>query len=320
VTADWKEVPVIYGLIDPGAHYNFIRINRAYLNESGDALSFAKVADSINFEALSVVVTEFEDGIEKNSIRFERVQGDTIGLQKDTGIFAHTPNYLYRSDYKFKNSDFRTTVQYNLLVINDESGKVYRSTTFSPGFVESKSPIRTNRKSINISDRENNAMAITYIEGPFVKSYDLVVRFRYEEYDSATPSIVRRDSVDWIVFKNRETKRITGYHEQSVITFGELFYQLLASSIEVDPNKRRRPVDMAFIFYGGTEDLFTYINVNKPSIGIVQKKPEFTNIENGLGLFAGRYVNWYDDIEIRSEMKANLAESKITENLNFVID
>ena len=320
VSADWKEVPVIYGLIDPAASFNYIRINRAYLNEEGDALTFAKESDSLNFEALTVVVTEFEDGIEKNTIQFERILGDTIGLTKDEGIFADQPNILYRSDYKFKNSDFRTTVEYRLLVVNDESGKVYRSTTFSPGFVEAKSPIRTSRRTINISDRENSAIAITYVEGPFVKSYDLVVRFRYEEFDSATPSITRTDSVDWVVFKNKETKRLTGYYEQSVITFGEIFYQLLAASIDEDPDKRRRPLDMAFIYYGGTEDLFTYINVNKPSIGIVQKKPEFTNIENGLGIFAGRYVSWYDNVEMRNEMKLNLKDSPITEPLNFVMD
>ncbi len=88
VSADWKEVPVIYGLIDPAASFNYIRINRAYLNEEGDALTFAKESDSLNFEALTVVVTEFEDGIEKNTIQFERVLGDTNGLTKDYDTYC----------------------------------------------------------------------------------------------------------------------------------------------------------------------------------------------------------------------------------------
>lgn len=321
VTAEWKEVPVVYGLIDPAAEYNYIRINRAYLNKDGDALSFAAVADSIQFdENLSVAVTEFQDGIERNTIRFEKVLGDTIGLPKDDGLFAQTPNVLYRSDYEFKATDFRSVYRYELLIFNEESGKVYRSSTFSPGFLESKSPIRENRKSVNFTDKDNSAIAFTYIEGPYVKSYDLVVRFRYEEFEKNNPTQVRRDSVDWIVFRGKETSRLEGYTEKSVVVYGKTFYQLLSASIETDTSLNRRPLDLVFIYYGATEDLYTYINVNKPSIGIVQKKPEFSNITDGLGVFAGRYVNLFDGVEIRSEMKENLRDSDITAPLNFIVD
>ena len=39
----------------------------------------------------------------------------------------------------------------------------------------------------------------------------------------------------------------------------------------------------------GSQDLKTYILVNKPSTSIVQERPQFTNIENGIGLFSSRY-------------------------------
>jgi len=45
----------------------------------------------------------------------------------------------------------------------------------------------------------------------------------------------------------------------------------------------------------GTDDLQTYINVNKPFSGIVQERPVFSNIENGVGLFSSRFT--YDDIK-----------------------
>ena len=41
----------------------------------------------------------------------------------------------------------------------------------------------------------------------------------------------------------------------------------------------------------GTTDLETYINVNQPITGIVQERPSFTNINNGLGLFSSRYTH-----------------------------
>ena len=39
----------------------------------------------------------------------------------------------------------------------------------------------------------------------------------------------------------------------------------------------------------GSEDLETYINVNKPITGIVQERLKFTNINNGIGLFSSRF-------------------------------
>jgi hypothetical protein len=321
VTADWKEIPVIYGLIDPAAEYNYIRVNRAYLNESGDALSYAGISDSIQFDELSVKVVEYEFGVEKNTIIFERVSGDSLGLAKDSGIFSYSPNILFRSNYQFKRSDFQSDLRYDLYVVNETNGKTYKSSTPSPGALESLSPVKSNRRSVNISDKDNSNMSISYREGIYVKSYDLVIRFRYEEYDKSNPTVRTVDSLDWKVFKGKETKNLLrGYSENYVIVPGVVFYQFLAANIKVDTNLQRKPLDMSFMYYGGTEDIHTYIEVNEPSIGIVQKKPEFSNISDGLGVFAGRYISIYDDVELRPEMKENLRTSERTAALNFVTE
>ena len=45
----------------------------------------------------------------------------------------------------------------------------------------------------------------------------------------------------------------------------------------------------------GAQDLKTYIDVNQPFSGIVQERPVFSNIDNGVGLFSSRYT--YDEIK-----------------------
>jgi hypothetical protein len=42
--------------------------------------------------------------------------------------------------------------------------------------------------------------------------------------------------------------------------------------------------------YAGSDDFTTFIDVNEPSTGIIQERPEFTNIKNGLGLFSSRVI------------------------------
>ena len=39
----------------------------------------------------------------------------------------------------------------------------------------------------------------------------------------------------------------------------------------------------------GSEDLYTYMSVNEPFEGIVQERPVFSNINNGVGLFSSRF-------------------------------
>lgn len=318
VTADWKEIPVIYGLLNPSASANFIRINRAYLNETGDAVQFAQEPDSIYFKDLTVQLIEYRNNQELNTINLELVNGDSLSLAKDTGVFANSPNYLYRTNYDIKSTDFSQLYRYELVVINNESGNVYRANANMVGNAELLAPFRVTKPHFSIEDDTNRFFYMIYREGPQAKMYDCVIRFRYLEYDTTDPSITWMDSVDWTIFSNRETIRLTGYQEQQTAIKSYLFYQFLASAIEEKPNIERKPFDMGLYLYGGGEDLYTYIEVNKPSIGIVQKKPEYTNIENGLGIFSSLNILAYPHATIDDPMITQLVSSPRIDHLNFV--
>ena len=318
VTTDWKEIPVVYGLLNPYSDYNYIRINRAYLNEEGDAISFAQTSDSIQFNDLSVILVEYEDDIEQNSVNLNRVNGDTIGLIKEEGVFSNSPNILYRTSYDIKGTNFMHTYRYDLVIINNESGKVYRSSTVMVGETEIFSPIRAQDPRFNIDDDTNRFLFINYREAPQARMYDCEIRLRYKEYTKGDPDNFRIDSVGWTVFRNRLTVRLRGYEEHLTAMKSHLFYDFLNTAIEADENVQREPIDMGFYLYGGGEDLYTYIQVNQPSIGIVQKKPEFSNIENGLGIFSSLSVLAFDHVVIDDIMKNRLVNSPRTADLNFV--
>jgi len=319
VAADWKEVPVIYGLLDPAAPYNYIRINRAYLNGDGNAIQFASVSDSIQFEELTVKLVEHKNGIETNSITLEKVNGDTIGVIKDPGVFADAPNILYRTSHKIKPTDLYDTYSYELIVVSESSGKIYRANTETVGALFLVTPrLQRDNPSMFISDENDRYIYINFQEGFKAAMYDLVIRFRYFEYDINNPTALRRDSADWLVFSGKETHGRDGRNEQVITVKGANFYEFLKASLPVVEDIRRQAIDMDFIFYGAGEDLYTYIQVNKPSIGIVQKKPEFTNIENGLGVFSSRHINTFSHVTLTEDFMKRLAASQITDSLNFV--
>ena len=74
---------------------------------------------------------------------------------------------------------------------------------------------------------------------------------------------------------------------------GDQFFQFLSNNLDNTTSKRFLNLDLIMTI--GTDDLQTYINVNKPFSGIVQERPVFSNIENGVGLFSSRFT--YDDIK-----------------------
>jgi len=73
---------------------------------------------------------------------------------------------------------------------------------------------------------------------------------------------------------------------------GSVFYQQLASFIpkkaDTENLSHRKFAYLQFSMVVGGDDLNTYIEVNSPSTGVVQDKPQYSNIENGIGVFSTR--------------------------------
>ncbi len=92
-----------------------------------------------------------------------------------------------------------------------------------------------------------------------------------------------------------KTQFLSGNEYMEFKFTGHTFYRYLKSVVPVNNDVIRKPgtkdkskmVD--FIFTVAADDFNTYMEVNEPSTGLVQEKAEYTNIENGVGLFSSRF-------------------------------
>src|SRR5947209_3608613 len=92
ITANYKEIPIVYGLLNAQEFTHYVRIQKGYLID-GNALIAAGVADSIYYpDVLTVKLKAQPNGSIYN---LTRIDGNTVGLPKDSGIFANSPNILY---------------------------------------------------------------------------------------------------------------------------------------------------------------------------------------------------------------------------------
>ena len=91
-----------------------------------------------------------------------------------------------------------------------------------------------------------------------------------------------------------------GNNYMQVAVPGSAFYQFLASQLQPNSAVRRFVRQKAYnrnfdiLFSAGTQDLYTYIEISQPSTSITQNPPQFTNVQNGFGLFTARNVQVYN--------------------------
>ena len=96
------------------------------------------------------------------------------------------------------------------------------------------------------------------------------------------------------------------------------FFAMLKSRLDIDETVERRLVSYDLVFYGISDDFNTFLSVLQPSTTIVQKKPEFTNVDNGLGIFTSRNITIFDNRTFNATILPQVQSSPITAELGFV--
>ena len=284
VNANWKDVTIVYGLIDPNNEDQLIKINKAYLGQ-GDAIQMASISDSTNYDPSNLIVKIHrvrEQVFNTYDTLSTVVLTDTV-LDKDDGLFSADDNIIYT--FKKPSSFYNTNSIYVLEILNLSSGQKVTSETeiinsfsfesLNPSFewglynAELADSLRFRTKNIEWQNSNNGVI------------YQLNILINYLE-----SGIV--NSLSW-------SQPIVEYSSgnMSLKIKGDQFFQFLENNLDNNTTKQFLNLDLVMTI--GAQDLKTYIDVNQPFSGIVQERPVFSNIDNGVGLFSSRYT--YDDIK-----------------------
>lgn len=285
VTGDWKETMVVYGLLDQSQAKQYIKINKAFLGE-GNAFEYAEVKDSVQYaRALNVTLQRIRGG---NVVATYNLTPDNT-IPKDPGIFyaPDQANAIYSFPSTGTNA-LNDDSQYKLIVRNSDTGVEVTSQTSLVkdfGLLSSPSPV-SHTFSLISAGNDNYKFPIKFNSGQNARIYQVFVRFHFTD---STASGVVPDSLDWN-FAEQTTASLAGGEVMDFGFVGQDFMKFVGNSLSDDPNiYSRTPGKLDIYVIAASDELNTFIEVNKPSTSIVQDKPEYTNITNGLGLFAARY-------------------------------
>ena len=290
VNADWEETTVVFGLLDAAKDTQFIKISKAFLGEA-DALQMAQYSDSINFNKgeLDVKITRINnngstDTIMLNEIRTLRDEGDF----NDSIVMYTFENFEFESNSLNQYTNFlNANSEYELLIKNNITGNYVSSKTdIIGGFDFSPTPSKFVFYNSTYGLGAYQDLDWIPVLTPKAVAYQIGVRFHYKEGNVI-------EDLFWSQTQLDET-------ESSLTLFGRDFISFLENNLSKD-NSNREFLSIDIVMTLGSQELKTYIDINKPITGIVQERPQFTNINNGIGLFSSRYTREYVNLPLSSE-------------------
>ncbi|MFM9027671.1 MAG: hypothetical protein ACKOQ6_06715 [Bacteroidota bacterium] len=308
ITAPYEETAAVFGLLNPNDSVQYIRISKAFLGE-GNVYFMAQQNDSINYpDELEVRMERLTaTGTVAESFQLTRVES----IPRDSGLFYYPRQIYYSTNRPIREDGSK----YRLLLRNTRTGYSATATTEIIPDINVIAP--ASGLDVDFSTRLQTTYKITSTRNAQI--FDLDIVFRYKNIypsGSITYDSVLISFADELVDPNSLQTIEFPYYRPD-------FFLALSAQIPVESGVRRRidnlqggVLPLEFRFYGGTEDLYTYSQLTAPSGSIVQERPLFTNVENGVGLFTSRLIR-YEFRTISAGTKVTIDTSALTRNLNF---
>lgn len=289
--ADYKDITVVYGLLDSDKDTNYVKINKAFLGP-GNALEIALIADSCNYPyKLDAKINEYRASVGSNDYQKTRtLQLDTITIHnKDQEGFFYAPDQLvyYTAEKIYSNSD-KYKYRYELLI--DRGDTIISAVTDMVG------GYGFNIITSAMSFAGEMGSQIKWRPCPNAAVYEVVLKFRFTEVGALQDST--EHCMSWSLGTHSETSLEMDNDNYLLSHKSSVFYYELSkylgkycdtTDVSIDRIVMSNPVCVSIA--AGGEELYNFISVNGPSSSIVQSIPEYTNVKGGYGVFSSRTMN-----------------------------
>ena len=296
----WKDIPVVYAVMDRLDTAHYIRIERAYLPPNQSALDVARNVDSLYFDPneLEVDIWMLRPNGDTLPWRFPitRVDLRDEGLVREDGIFQNQPAYAYKTR-DWVDSDILLVLHHrktgNTFYAQTETVRSDRSLiTLTPTYSRNPSQPFAWRGVDPNGDGVYNLVTVEVLTS-FASIYDYKFRFHYDEYEVDAQGVeipgTRRDtSIVWRAVSDF-IPAANGINKRTIS--GEAFYKFLGQNLSdvTGTNIRRCAGGLEVFVEGAAASLRDYVLARKANEGFVgglYPAEPYSNITNGLGFFA----------------------------------
>ncbi len=312
VAEEYKNIPVVYGLLSNKDTAHYVRVEKLFINNNQSAYDIAKIVDSIYYKdgEISVEITDRN----LRTWKLHKVDGTLEGYPRKTGIFANVPNYLY----KIKADSLVLIGGEKIkLSIKDKNDKELASAeTF---VTKSPNPLSAPPLPNDFRFEYKTEAATSNVSWGFDDNsatvFSLSLIINYLESDPANPTQFLPKQLEWVIedFHIPTTKGSTTLKIVNVD-----FYRFLRDNL-AKTNVIRQFKNIDLKIQAGNSDLNKFIEADNVNIGITSSEfiPNYTNVKNGLGVFASRSKLEKLAIPISALTLDSLKNGQYTKDLNF---
>lgn len=318
INAEYKDITIVYCLLNQKDSVHYARINKAFLGNENALVMASDPANSLYpYEDLTVTVEEYVNDVVTNIYPLDTV----VVYNKEPGTFGNPAQVLYAFTAQLNQNAI-----YKLKILNNKSGKlveaesvIVNNFSFEKPYVPPVPPPPQIYKLPSLSFIGTSPITLEWKTGKNGVRYQANMIYYYQEM-SLTDTVTRM--FEWKL-GTVKTNNITGGETMRIDIVKESFYVKLSDNIPYNPDVRRRSLYLEFVIYVAGKEFNTYMEVNEPSTNLVQEKPEYTNISNGIGIFCSRYikdeVSSSDQRPIRFQLNPQtIAEIKVNQHTNHL--
>jgi hypothetical protein len=324
LNAPYKDVTVVYGLLNHQDTIHYVKIYKGYQSHKQGAVFInAQNPDSIYYyNQISVVLQEFDK--DKRTLRKDIPLNITHDFPRDSGFFYYNKERIiyYTKEPISKN------YSYKIVITNLQTGKITEGITqiLGKGVGYNEFEIHTPSNTYSMLGSE---ASVSFFPAQDAQDYEFHVSFIYFEVDRKTNQVLGNHKIvknicpkvgnDW-------KPNDYGYFSKK---FTKTFYEDIAAYLEPDPSRVRyigtpgsNGTCIEIEGWAAGESIINYLLSNQPTSSFVQIGTKYTNLtasEEGLafGFLSSRVKCPTRRFAATKESEDSLVKGSKTSHLGF---
>lgn len=314
LTEDATDVTVVYGAFSPSDTAQYIRVERAFIDDATSAYILSKDIDQLYFKDILVQLEIDNNGVKHT---LEKVDGNKEGYPRSAGAFADAPNYLY----KIRTSELglNTAKKQNVkLSVRKQDGSILTeadATTLLPLATKDVNPPLAGSL-LSLPYTAN--FRVTWYPKEKMPISDVKM---YIYFDEISPSGTVSKSLAWPIEMSITKANVTGAnYSYTANVLGRSFFEFLRSNLIADPSIIRIFKKINLQILSADDQMRQYIQIGLANQGITSSGeiPTFSNLTNGgKGIFFSLTEFNSGDYGLTKPTLDSLSRGIYTRPLNF---
>ncbi|MDR0205975.1 MAG: hypothetical protein LBI45_01780 [Bacteroidales bacterium] len=285
--APYKDVTVVYGMLNQQSDTNFVKIYRGFQsNKPGAVFLDAQNPDSIYYyDDIEVFLLEYKDTARTSRLPIEFAI--THNFSRDSGLFYYDKERIIY----FTTEKLDKEMVYKIQIKNKKTGNITEGKTELVGEFETT-------MNIFYFDMLKETAGITYSQAKNGKHYFFSINFIYFEVSKSTNEVVKIGKITRNISPAIGEEITLSSAQEPIKRFSPSFYDDIAGKLKVDPSVTRyigspgtNGACIEVEGWAANDTLVKYLLSNKPTSTFIQINKLYTNLTSTDGLAFGVFAS-----------------------------